>query len=161
MNVVIKISGVSTLLLTLTGCADFQLPQLPQLPTPAKTPPVVKEIPAVKDSAQQICETAAANELRAKELYVGKNLTVTAEFNYVKENQYITKGANLVDNYLLTLTIKDGSYHGIGIFAETKDRSNKQAVLSLSEGQKLTITGRIFSIGTTILCGISMENIVF
>jgi len=142
----IKPLGVSALLLTLAGCADFQLPQLPTLPLPAppetQTAPVVKEIPEIKDSIEKVCDTALDNSLRAKELYHHKKLTSLATFHAIEPS-----GMKFFHKWR-------GHPRGIQIIGRAKKES-QHLVSQLSRAKTYKISGMAGAIGAE-LSGVSI-----
>jgi|GEM_PF-3184708 len=153
MKSAIKPVGISAVLLTLAGCADFQLPQLPQLPTlptppsTQTTPAVIKEIPVITDTVKTICDTTKDNELRANELYKNKKLSTLAAFSSLREHEHFRERKR-TPNYELSFSLKWDKYKDAAISAETKDRSNKQMVLSLSKNKNYQVSGTVLSIDT-------------
>jgi len=151
MKYSIKPLGVSALLLTLAGCADFQLPQLPQLPT-------LPTAPAITDSVDTICEAFKSNAVRAKSAYIGKRLSATATVTSIGELANVYSD---YDDYQLLFEYKKvGDYEWITLNALVPQlASNTRWVSNLSVGDKGTVSGVIESVENKLFgCDISLKR---
>jgi len=145
-------TGVFAFSLMLAGCSDFQLLQPPELSEPQQTT-LAKEVPAIKETVQKMCNTAVQSQLRADELYKGKKLSVSATFSEL--------GNNRAHHYELTFVRKWQDYKDIVIFAETKDKGEKikQEVLTLSKGKKYTVSGTVLRVSAPLGCIIHLADV--
>jgi len=151
MKSAIKPLGVSALLLTLAGCADFQLPQLPQLPT-------LPSAPAITDTVDTVCEAFKSNAVRAKSVYIGKRLSATATVTSVGElaNVY----SDYDDYQLLFEHKKVNDYEWMTLSARVPQlASNTRWVSNLSVGDKGTVSGVIESVENKLFgCDITLKR---
>jgi|GEM_PF-2380539 len=173
-----KSLAIALPLLALSGCADFQLPQLPatlplpKLPTPtpaASAPEPEPEL--VTDSVQTICKTVSSNKIRAEDLYLGKRLSIRSTFASAKEGfepAHHDANGRFVDTegifrVLLTTQSKGiGLREEINIHANTPNTpDNRRRIASFSDGQTVAVTGIIESFRFMLDCSIDLKKAVF
>jgi len=147
-------TGVYAFSLILAGCSDFQLSQLSEL-SERQQITLAREVSVIKDTVQEMCNTAVESQLRADELYKGKKLSVSATFSEL--------GNNKAHYYELTFVRKWQDYKDVVIFAETKDKGEKikQAVLMLSKGKKYTVSGTVLRVSSPLNCSIHLADTEF
>jgi len=147
-------TSIFAFFLMLAGCSGFQLLQLPELSEPQQET-FAKEVSAIKETLQKMCNTAVESQLRADELYKGKKLSVSATFSEL--------GNNRAHHYELTFVRKWQDYKDIVIFAETKDKGEKikQAALTLSKGKDYTVSGTVLRVSAPLNCTIHLADVEF
>jgi len=173
-----KSLAIALPLLALSGCADFQLPQLPAtlpLPKPPTSTPVASvpepEAELITDSVQTLCKTASANKIRAEDLYLGKRISLRAAFASAQsgfEPAHHDEHGRFVDTesiYHVLLTVKtqgQGLREEAYIHAKIPNTpDNRRQIAAVSEGQMVSVTGVIESFNFVLDCSIGLKKARF
>jgi len=170
----VKKTFVVSSLLVMSGCADFQLPQLPALPT-LKEPDVVW----TNSTPEQMCDAYKENGMRAHDMYLGKSISVIAENRAVgkvayggtprtlAEKQYVESRGDTLLSYEASFTYKEGNkitnYGRVNIKGHTTGilESDRRVALSLTSGKKYKISGVIVDFDYDGECSIRLRDAKF
>jgi len=141
----------------------------------ANAPP--KPLVPLRDKAPEICKTIEENELRAKDRYLDQRVILRGTFESVS-NSYRSREPyeppESVPGYDPRMKLYRADYapsfeiyslrlnaERLKVFAGTKDKSEQQAVLALSKGNRLEVDGIITHVGVDGRCFVTLKLATF
>jgi len=165
----LKYLRVLLVLFALGGCAEIDFLQKPQdnpnpPPTVSITPLPAGQHPAQQTNAgiQQWCNTLHENQLRAKQLYVGKKITMPAALDDIKPANSFSDDDVIVSLYATHKTRTRSSDIRISTGVKSDKASNNAALAQFSKGEIVQVSGTVANIrGAGKGCTVSVNNPTF
>jgi len=163
----LKYLRVLPVFFALGGCAELDFLQK-QADSPDK-PPTVSIAPAGQNPVrqtnadiQQWCNTWHENQLRAKQLYVGKKIAIPAEFDDISPANSFSGDDVIVSLYATNKTRTRSSDIRISTGVKSDKAANNAALAQFSKGEIVQVSGTVANIrGVGKGCTVSVTHPTF